>query len=169
MDKALLPFDVNLSSTNIMCDRGSNFIKCFKYYNPLHCYAHRINNVIKKCFFQNGKKPTADASLSSCTKTTTAFAVSNVLSSSDEDSCDEADDEYVPSIKLKVKRKTKANNTRASKSNSSSLIDHMKLDVSDIPIEAREYLIKLKEIKHIIRYVKKVKFRYKMNIFLFFI
>ncbi len=37
------------------------------------------------------------------------------------------------------------------------VLDHVKLDVSEIPIEAREYLVKLKEVKHIIKYVKKVR------------
>jgi hypothetical protein len=158
MNKALASFDINLSNTNIMCDRGSNFVKCFKYYNPLHCYAHRLNNIIKKCFFQTQKKRTTDASASNCTTTATAISVNDILNSSDEDSCDEADDEYVPSIKLKSKRKPNANSSRKGKRNSSmSFVDHVKLDVSDIPIEAREYLIKLKEVKHIIKYVKKVR------------
>ncbi|CAF4120577.1 unnamed protein product, partial [Rotaria sordida] len=147
MDKALLPFDINLSNTNVMCDRGSNFVKCFKYYDPLHCYAHRLNNVIKKCFFQNQKKRTTDASASNYITPATTVAVNDILNSSnDEDSCDEADDEYVPSIKLKSKRKSNINTSRTRKTNSSMLaVDHMKLNVSELPIEAREYLIKLKE------------------------
>jgi len=158
MDKALLPFDINLSNSNIMCDRGSNFVKCFKYYDPLHCYAHRLNNVIKKCFFQNQKKRTTDASSSNHITTATTVIVNDILNSSDDDSCDEADDEYVPSIKLKSKRKSSINTSRAKKTKSSMLVvDHMKLDVSEIPIEAREYLVKLKEVKHIIKYVKKVR------------
>jgi hypothetical protein len=83
---------------------------------------------------------------------------SDTLSSSDDDSCDEADDELVPSIKLKSKRLSNGNNKRTKKNNPSlSFVDHVKFDVSDIPIEAREYLIKLKEVKQIIKYVKKVR------------
>ncbi|CAF1284179.1 unnamed protein product [Rotaria magnacalcarata] len=159
MNKALSPFDLNLFNTNIMCDRGSNFVKCFKCYNPLHCYAHRLNNVIKKCFFQNGLKRTIDKSSIACTTATTSSITTcnDILHSSDDDSCDEADDDYVPSFKIKSKRKTKSHNSRVKRTNSSfSMIDHVKLDASEIPIEAREYLVKLKEVKHIIKYVKKV-------------
>ncbi|CAF4267719.1 unnamed protein product [Rotaria socialis] len=116
MNKALSPFDLNLSNTNIMCDRGT------------------------------------------CTTATTSSITTcnDILHSSDDDSCDEADDDYVPSFKIKSKRKTKSHNSRVKRTNSSfSMIDHVKLDASEIPIEAREYLVKLKEVKHIIKYVKK--------------
>jgi hypothetical protein len=155
MNKALAPFDFTFSDTNIMCDRGSNFVKCFKDYDPLHCYCHRLNNIIKKCFFQN-KKSTTDTSSSHLTATASSIAVSDTLNSSDDDSCDEADDELVPSIKLKSKRLANGNSKRTKKNNP-SFVDHVKLDVSDTPIEAREYLIKLKEVKQIIKYVKKVR------------
>jgi len=159
MNKALAPFDINLSNANIMCDRGSNFVKCFKNYDPLHCYAHRLNNIIKKCFFQNNKKRAIDTLLSHLMTTTSATVVHNTSSSSDDDSCDEVDDEVVPSIKLKLKRITNGNKKRIKKTNSSfSFIDHMKLNISDIPNEARAYLTILKEVKHIVKYVKKVSF-----------
>ena len=36
---------------NIRTDRGSNFIKAFAPYEPLYCFGHCINNVLKVCFF----------------------------------------------------------------------------------------------------------------------
>jgi hypothetical protein len=111
-----------------------------------------LNNIIKKCFFQNDKKLTTDASSSHLTTTVSASAVSDTLSSSDDDACDEADDELVPSIKLKSKCLGNGNNRRTKKNNSSlSFVDHVKLNISDILIEACEYLIKLKEVKQIIK------------------
>ncbi|CAF1621218.1 unnamed protein product [Rotaria magnacalcarata] len=93
------------------------------------------------------------------TTTTAASTFIDILNSSDDESCDEADDRHMPSIKLKSQRKLKTYNTRTKKEDSSfSFVDHVKLEVSEIPIEAREYLIKLKEVKHIIKYVKKVRF-----------
>ncbi|CAF2036569.1 unnamed protein product, partial [Rotaria magnacalcarata] len=90
------------------------------------------------------------------TTTTAASTFIDILNSSDDESCDEADDRHMPSIKLKSQRKLKTYNTRTKKEDSSfSFVDHVKLEVSEIPIEAREYLIKLKEVKHIIKYVKK--------------
>ena len=37
---------------NIITDCSSNFIKAFSPYEPIYCFVHRINNVLKVCFFQ---------------------------------------------------------------------------------------------------------------------
>jgi hypothetical protein len=157
MRKALSPFEISLSNVNIMCDRGSNFVKCFKHYGPLHCFAHRLNNLLKKCFFQYGKKRRAAAG----SKIQTATAIAAFLDeddSSEDDSCYDTDDDDIPSIKLKPTKRETANNLLSNKRSASSQINHVTLDVSEVPPEARDYLEKLKEVKRIIKYVKKVSF-----------
>jgi hypothetical protein len=45
-----------LSDLNIITDRGSNLIKAFAQYEPVYCFDHRINNVLKVGFFSAVKK-----------------------------------------------------------------------------------------------------------------
>lgn len=37
-------------------DRGSNFVKAFQSHKVLFCVAHRLNNILKRCFYQNPNK-----------------------------------------------------------------------------------------------------------------
>jgi len=47
-------------------DRGSNFVKAFQSHKVLFCVAHRLNNVLKRCFYQNPiKKPNASSNKAS--------------------------------------------------------------------------------------------------------
>ena len=66
-----------------MCDRGSNFQKGFKTFQPLFCFGHRLNNIVKRAFFQNQIKkkkstinhpinPTNDDSRTALTITSTS-------------------------------------------------------------------------------------------------
>ena len=45
-----------LISVNVLCDRGSNSVKAFPDDDPLFCFGHRFNNILKTLFFQNTKK-----------------------------------------------------------------------------------------------------------------
>lgn len=37
-----------------VCDRGSNLIKVLEDYNIVHCFPHRLNNVLKRTFYSAG-------------------------------------------------------------------------------------------------------------------
>lgn len=39
-----------------MSDRGSNFVKALKNFFVIWCFAHRLNNVLKLCFFTAATK-----------------------------------------------------------------------------------------------------------------
>ncbi|CAF1416115.1 unnamed protein product [Rotaria magnacalcarata] len=71
LEDEMKKFDIfDLSKTTIVCDRGSNFLKAFQHLYPITCYAHRLNNVLKRSFFQHEKQPSASSSISiekSCT------------------------------------------------------------------------------------------------------
>ena len=58
-----------------MSDRGSNFVKALKDYFVIWCFAHRLHNVLKVCFF------------TATTREDKQKAISNVqfLDDSDED------------------------------------------------------------------------------------
>ena len=42
---------MDLSQTFFVSDRSSNFAKALKDYFVIWCFAHRLNNVLKVCFF----------------------------------------------------------------------------------------------------------------------
>ncbi len=45
-----------MESITYVTDRGANFIKAFRSNKVLLCVVHRMNNVLKRCFFQNPTK-----------------------------------------------------------------------------------------------------------------
>ncbi|CAF2955824.1 unnamed protein product [Rotaria sp. Silwood2] len=82
----------DLSAINIVCDKASNFLKAFRDLHPITCYGHRLNNVLKRSFFQHQKQlPTSSAT--SIEKTST----------SDEE--DDDDSFYIPSKPVKANKK----------------------------------------------------------------
>jgi len=61
MEKQLAQFDLlqYMNDITFVTDRGSNFLKAFRSHKALYCVAHRLNNILKRCFYQNlGKKTT---------------------------------------------------------------------------------------------------------------
>ncbi|CAF1159274.1 unnamed protein product [Didymodactylos carnosus] len=66
LKEILVDFGIrHLQAVNWVSDRGSNFVKGFCDYKPIFCFAHRLNNILKKLF---SKK---DALISDATTTLT--------------------------------------------------------------------------------------------------
>lgn len=54
MKKQLNRFGINdLSLLKFVSDRGPNFVKALKNYSSYFCFAHRLNNILVQCFYQN--------------------------------------------------------------------------------------------------------------------
>ncbi|CAF4793878.1 unnamed protein product [Rotaria sp. Silwood1] len=143
----LQEFGINdLTSVNILCDRGSNFVKGFRDYDPLFCYGHRLNNILKTSFFQNAKNKkknscstsTVDIATSSNNSTVTKeqkntlSSISDFLSSEDDS---EDDEDILISIPVIRNRKQKDDNQQLS----------AKASVDDIPGEAKAVLLTLSQ------------------------
>ena len=47
---------IDINQLHFVCDRGPNLVSALRNYNPLYCYPHRLNNILKCSFFQS--KPT---------------------------------------------------------------------------------------------------------------
>lgn len=128
MKKELNRFGINdLSSVKFVSDRGPNFVKALKNYSSYFCFAHRLNNILVLCFYQN---ESIKAQTSSSSNTTDG----NVLDSEDLFNLSaEIDgiDEVV-------------------------FIDLSKKKVADLPNCAREVLKVLNNCKDIVKYVKLV-------------
>ena len=56
MEKALSRFEiVDIADVTFVSDRGANFLKALKRFQAYSCAAHRLNNIVKKCFFVQDK------------------------------------------------------------------------------------------------------------------
>jgi hypothetical protein len=58
LEEQLALFDLHRFMNNIVyvTGRGANFVKSFRSHRVLFCVAHRLNNVLKRCFYQNPTK-----------------------------------------------------------------------------------------------------------------
>jgi hypothetical protein len=158
----LEPFGIlSLNDVNIVCDRGSNFVCAFKIFDPIFCYGHRSNNVVKISFFQNTKKKKkvnagniiedGGAQSSVVVKDTHGINTDNDLSSDESESSseDECDIETAYPV---VQRKNFTTSSR-----SEPAFPAEKMTVDQIPACAKRVLVTLNQCKKIVKYVKKVK------------
>ena len=66
MENALNQFEiVDLSEVTFVSDRGTNFLKALKHFQAYSCVAHRLNNIVKHCFFVNEKSKNQEDSMDS--------------------------------------------------------------------------------------------------------
>jgi hypothetical protein len=152
----------NLTMVNIVSDRGSNFVKAFQDLDPLFCFGHRMNNVLKTSFFQHIKKKkkqpasttTNDITVPSNNHTAPKInkdAVTTINDALSSEESSEDDEEYVPpSLLIVRKRKTKISKTR---NDNQQLL--RKVSIDDIPGEAKTVLSTLKQCKKLVKYIKK--------------
>lgn len=52
----------DLSRVTFVSDRGANFLKALKDFQAYSCAAHRLNNIVKRCFFINDTTKNEDDS-----------------------------------------------------------------------------------------------------------
>ncbi|CAF1508392.1 unnamed protein product [Adineta ricciae] len=65
MGKALERFDIfDLTQVTFVSDRGANFVKALQHFQAYSCTAHRLNNIVKRCFFINEAKKNEEDSTS---------------------------------------------------------------------------------------------------------
>ena len=132
-----------------MSDRGANLVKGLRDYETLFCFLHRINNVLKRSFFQlSSQRKKSDS-----TNTThpSAASVLNGNENDDHHSTSSTDDEetFIPTIQVRKKRKNK--------DASSTIDDSMKLKLKDFPVEGQKIIETIEQCKRLVRYVKKVR------------
>jgi hypothetical protein len=158
IQKALEPFGIyDLSKLSFMCDRGTNLVKALQNYETLFCFAHRINNVLKRGFFQ--LKSNQKATNSSATTQTTASSTttSGKIDSDESSSSTEEEEEIIkPTKQIKIKTKKPKKDPKSS----TVVNDPMKLKLTDLPTKAQEIIETIKQCKKLVRYIKKVLYFY---------
>ena len=121
----------SLANVNVVCDRGSNFIRAFKDFQQTLCYGYRMNNLVRITFSQNKNKRT-DALvinptnlLDARSSSTTAYSDSSVdfPESSSENTESSHDDEYDNETVLSIIRKKKIVKTASSSKNKMLVCD----------------------------------------------
>ena len=77
MEQQLSEFSLQsfMDTITYVTDRGANFIKAFLSNKVLFCVVHRMNNILKRCFYQN---PIKKASSSPVKLVHTSTSIVNV-------------------------------------------------------------------------------------------
>lgn len=162
LEEHLREFGIDdLSSVNIVSDRGSNFVAAFRDFDSLFCFGHRMTNIVKVTFFQNVKRKkqtlnSLKANDTSSIALTTAMPQRNIVLNIHDDLSSEgtSEDEEVnilptiPVLRKKRKMKTKSTNNQQQLQS--------KVSIDDIPLAARSVLGALTNCKKMVKYIKKV-------------
>ncbi|CAF1195155.1 unnamed protein product [Rotaria sordida] len=139
----------DLSDLNIITDKGANFIKAFAMYDPIYCFGHTLNNILKICFFQQKKKEKSQRDESSIGNTlstimpkensTPVVLDENTSSASESELSDfeENQELYFLNENTLVKFQKKNRTTTITQ----------KMSVNDIPSEAKKILTLIKQTK----------------------
>ncbi len=63
LEKQLSAFDLHelMDKITFVTDRGSNFVSAFRNFDVLYCVVHRLNNILKRTFYQGLKKKKKNA------------------------------------------------------------------------------------------------------------
>ncbi|CAF3364514.1 unnamed protein product [Rotaria socialis] len=126
LQKALRRFNiVDLSLLRFVSDRGPNFVKALKNYSTHFCFAHRLNNILVLCFYQN-------ESIKAQTTFSSDLANDDGFTLEDPTNCSTSDADIEEIV----------------------FVDISKTNVKELPVCARDVLKVLNNCKDVVRYVK---------------
>ena len=110
--KVLEQYDLcDLSRISFMSDRGANLVKALREYDTLFCFLHRVNNILKRAFFQSKNKQNR----SNKSKTTQPSTSSSTITDKDNylsDSSSEEEELFTPTIQIKQKNQRRKINRK---------------------------------------------------------
>lgn len=131
-----------------MSDRGANLLKALRDYETLFCFLHRINNVLKRSFFQlSSQREKSDRSR---THPSATSSLNNDQNDNDlSPSATEGEEAYIPTIQIRRRKKKNMEE-------SSTTHDPMQLKLNDFSMEGQAIIKTIEQCKSLVRYVKKV-------------
>ncbi|CAF4061508.1 unnamed protein product, partial [Rotaria sordida] len=142
IQKALEPYDISdLTKLSFISDRGTNLIKALQGYETLFCFPHRINNILKRAFFQQKIRQTS-TNPSTTAQTTTPSGSNIVTNENCQSSSSSPSEEEEELCKPTKQIKTKKNKSLTRIEN-----DPMKLELKDLHIKAQEIIETIKQCK----------------------
>jgi hypothetical protein len=150
-----------MDKITFVCDRGSNLVKALEDYQVIHCFPHRLNNVLKRTFYSAGtqdKKERKKRKQSSKKNQGDNHSTwDNFISNDDEPLMDydnrdssesESDDDVVldaNSVELALRSLS-----------SSPVRDHVNVIEQNLPLHAAQLLATIARCKQLCCYVKRV-------------
>lgn len=154
--------DVFMDKITYVSDRGSNLVKVLEDYEVVHCFPHRLNNVLKRTFYSAGtaeknekkrNKPIKDSSNDDKTNRFT-FILNDDDPLMDYDDRDSSDSEEDSDCTLNAKTVELA--LRCLSSSSSPERDHINVFEKDLAPAASQVLATIVRCKQLCCYVKRV-------------
>ncbi|CAF1368898.1 unnamed protein product [Rotaria magnacalcarata] len=148
IQKALEVFDLNdLSQLHFVTDRGPNLGKALKHYRSIYCYGHRLNNLLKRSFFQLNMKKRKNE-----TAVTQVSVLQSNLTNKDSDFSTSASEDDIESVLPIIKNKKKTTDTAAATSVSS---DPRKVQLAGMNPAVHRDIETIINCKKLVKYVKK--------------
>ncbi|CAF4667093.1 unnamed protein product [Rotaria sp. Silwood2] len=152
-----------MNKITFVTDRGSNLIKAMMAFHVLFCIAHRLNNVLKKTFYQETKKkkktisPAKNLTISTSvhrteippTKTETTTITTRTLAQASPELSDE-------DVEITDGTETEDSSDEVSDIDDDE-IDYTATTIDTLPASAKVILDVIKDCKSLVKYVKKVR------------
>ena len=157
---------VHMDLITFVTDRGSNFVCALRQFKVLHCVAHRLNNVLKRAFYQQPKKKkrekvTPNKTISKViieTETTPSKTMKRTTTTTSMQSSPEF---ILPSY-LDVRDEHYDSDSTDTTSDDDDdhhqciFIDYSTTTIENLPSSAKHVLQTIKDCKSLVTYVKKV-------------
>ncbi|CAF3835637.1 unnamed protein product [Rotaria sp. Silwood1] len=149
IQKVLESYGLNdLTQLHFVSDRGPNLVKALKPYRPIYCYAHRLNNILKRSFFQSQKKKNKNEEQNAQLSTINLDKIKSEDSDLSISSSEDDNESFLP-VHTNKKKITKSGGR-------SALNDPRKLELPDLDSSAQEVIKTIVNCKKLVQYVKKV-------------
>jgi hypothetical protein len=151
-----------MDEITFVCDRGSNLVKALENHRVVHCFPHRLNNVLKRTFYSAGtqekrerkRKQPSSKKTSGITSSNADFAIVNDDPLLDYDDRDSSESESDGDIILD----TKAVEIALRSLSTLSQRDYINVTELNLSPPAAQVLAVIVRCKQLCCYVKRVCF-----------
>lgn len=154
-----------MDKVTFVCDRGSNLVKALEDYQVVNCFAHRLNNVLKRTFYSAGTQDKVERKRRNNSFNKTQNNTNSIWNDSagndddplmDYDDRDSSESESDDDVVLNEKSVELA--LRSLSSSSSPERDHVNILEQNLSPYATQILVIIKRCKQLCCYVKRVSF-----------
>jgi hypothetical protein len=152
-----------MDKITFVTDRGANFIKALMAFRVLLCVAHRLNNVLKKTFYQEiskkktivspGKILTTSTSVCRTVITPTKTEMTTITTRTFAQASPEVNEEDIDD-KNDIDTEESSDDDN---DDDDDVVDYTSTTIANLPPPAKAIPDMIKDCKSLVKYVKKVK------------
>lgn len=167
IEEQLKAYDLfeHIDLITFVTDRGSNFVCALRQFKVLHCVAHRLNNVLKRAFYQQPKKKkkeknTPNKTISKIiveTETTPSKTMRKTTTTTSMHSSPEFVSAQYPVV---IDDRCDSDSTDTTSDDNDDeegvFIDYSTTTIENLSSSAKHVLQTIKDCKSLVTYVKKV-------------